>query len=151
MNPKEKRSGSFRSSTTKINTLKKEKKKRIVKRLTPLRLFLAKIWEDVVGDMEPRAELKFLQQKDSKEGKRLRIALKRSKVTQAVTPTRAHTLPDALTWTPKRLRVVATGGGRCAPALRPLSPPPTHPFSSALSFSTSMVSSSSLSEELYSG
>lgn len=30
-------------------------------------------------------------------------------------------------------------------------PRPTHPFSSALSFSTSMVSSSSLSEELYSG
>lgn len=28
--------------------------------LTPLRLFLAKTWDDVVGDMEPSAELKFL-------------------------------------------------------------------------------------------
>lgn len=40
--------------------IKKKKKKGTVKRLTPLRLFLAKICEDVVGDMEPRVELKFL-------------------------------------------------------------------------------------------
>lgn len=30
-------------------------------RLTPRRLFLARIWEVVVGDIEPGAELKFLQ------------------------------------------------------------------------------------------
>lgn len=53
-----------------------------------------------------------------------------------------------------RCAEVSTGHRR-APALACSSgfalPPPTHPFSSALSFSTSMVSSSSLSEELYSG
>ena len=38
-----------------------------VKRLTPLRLFLAKICEDVVGDMEPKAELKFLNEQGEKE------------------------------------------------------------------------------------
>ena len=50
-----------------------------VKRLTPLRLFLAKICEDVVGDMEPRAELKFLNAEEG-EKKKTGIAVKREEV-----------------------------------------------------------------------
>lgn len=41
--------------------------KSTVKRLTPLRLFLARICEDVVGDMQPRAELKFLNERKNKQ------------------------------------------------------------------------------------
>ena len=52
---------------------------------------------------------------------------------------------------PGPLGAVTEASRRSPPAPAPAPPPPTHPFSSALSFSTSMVSSSSLSEELYSG
>lgn len=119
--------------------------------------------------MEPRAELKFLN-----EGEKTRIAVKRGDVIRGVSRTPsphsdcfANLGLEALGG-PSRRTVAGprcaevSGGHRRAPGLRPLSPRPascpssalprpTHPFSSALSFSTSMVSSSSLSEELYSG
>ena len=120
--------------------------------------------------MEPRAELKFLNAEEG-EKKKTGIAVKREEVIREVAPTpypHSDFLGNLGLKAPpgrspgaeaRRRCAEVSAGRRRAPGSHALSPrpadaslpPPTHPFSSALSFSTSMVSSSSLSEELYSG
>lgn len=57
------------------------------KKLTPLRLFLAKIWEVVFGDIEPGAELKFLKTARRKKS----VQIQNSKWDTIPTPTNYYT------------------------------------------------------------
>lgn len=58
-------------------------------KLTPLRLFLAKIWEVVFGDIEPGAELKFLKTPRRKKS----VQIQNRKWDIIPTPTNYYTRP----------------------------------------------------------